>query len=181
MILVVIPAKGSSSRLANKNMRELNGRPMIDYVIDEARASERADSIVVSTDSDEIAEHVEGRGIQVVRRPTSLGGEVPLFDVYKHAAVEFGLDQVDILIGLQVDHPDRNVPVDAALAEFENAKADYMSSTDAEGTVNGSYKIYNRQMLETGESKHHIVLVDDCTNIHYAEDLERASERLSAK
>lgn len=181
MILVVIPAKGSSSRLPNKNMVMLNGRPMIDYAVMDARRSKRADRIVISTDSDVIAEHCQAQGLEVVRRSTDLGGDVPLFDVYKHAAEQVGLDKIDILIGLQADHPDRNVQVDEALAFFEAEGADLLTSTEADGTKNGSYKIYTRAMLETGAARKEVVLIDDCTNVHYPEDLERASQVLKSR
>ena len=38
MIIIIIPAKGVSNRLPNKNMTPINGRPMIDYSIDQALA-----------------------------------------------------------------------------------------------------------------------------------------------
>jgi large subunit ribosomal protein L33 len=63
MIVIVIPAKGASSRLANKNMTVLAGRPMIDHTIDAARASRRAEAIYITTDSEAIAAHAEARGI----------------------------------------------------------------------------------------------------------------------
>ena len=160
--------------MSGKNMLPLHGKPMLDYAIASARRSKRTDLIIVSTDSDKIADHAETMGVRVVRRGVELGGDVPLFDVYKHAAEEVGLDDVEYLIGLQVDHPDRNVEVDDALAYFEDQKADYMTSSEADGTVNGSYKIYTNQMLKTNNAKKHVVLVDDCTNIHYQEDLDKA-------
>lgn len=181
MIVIVIPAKGDSSRLPNKNMHDLNGRPMIDYAILEARQSNRADAIFVSTDSDKIAEHAAALGVTVIRRPTSLGGEVPLFDVYRHAAEHIGLNKIDVMIGLQADHPDRIMNVDSALAIFEEKVADYMTSTEADGTVNGAYKMYTRKMLETNDPQKHIVIIDDCTNVHYAEDLARAAELLRTR
>lgn len=179
MILIVIPAKETSSRLPGKNMLPINGSPMIDYAIAAARASKRIGRIVVSTDSDEIAEHCRTAGIEVVRRGPELGGDAPLFDVYKHAALAVGLNNIDIIVGLQVDHPDRLVGVDEALDAFESQHADYLTSSDASGKVNGSYKIYARRMLETKEPRKHVVLVDNCTNIHYAEDLDRAAHILS--
>ena len=85
MIVIVIPAKGGSNRLPNKNMAPINGRPMIDYAIDDALASRRAAAVYVSTDSDAIAAFAASRNIPVLRRPETLGGEVPIIDVYRHA------------------------------------------------------------------------------------------------
>lgn len=184
VIVVVIPAKGQSRRLANKNMIMVNGRPMLHYTIEEARRSKRATRVYVSTDSDTIAEYAEGQGIPMIRRPESLGGETSVMDVYRHAVEIIEADTgeaVSILIGLQPDHPDRDVGVDDALGMFEHEGADRLMSEDACGSHNGSYYILSRHFLETDESRKDIVLIDNCTNVHYREDLDRAAERLRAR
>jgi len=180
MIVIVIPAKGKSSRLPNKNITLLNGRPMIEYSIDEARLSKRADQIYVSTDSDEIAAHVEKMGVKVIRRSKSLGGDVPIIDVYRHALSEMpNGDKVEVLVGLQPDHPDRDIRVDEALEIFERESVDRLMSKQKDDEKNGSYYVLSRHFLTHGESRHDVTIVDDCTNIHYPEDLKRAEARLS--
>ena len=181
MIVIVIPAKGASSRLANKNMVVLNGRPMIDHTIDAARASRRAEAIYISTDSEAIAAHAEAHGIGVIRRPESLGGEVPLLDVYRHALAELDDPKISVLVGFQPDHPDRDISVDEAIEVFEVEGADRLMSTQADGVKNGAHYVLSRHYLETGESRKDVTLVDDCTNIHYPADLERAAARLAAR
>ena len=181
MILIVIPAKEKSTRLPGKNMLALNGKPMLDYAVDTARRSKRAHEIVITTDSDEIAQHAETLNVRVIRRGVELGGEVPLIDVYRHAAEVVGLNDIEYLIGLQVDHPDRNIEVDDALAFFVEQEADYLTSSESDGTVNGSFKIYTNKMLLTNDPQKHVVLVDDCTNIHHQEDLELAKRILDGR
>lgn len=181
MIVVVIPAKGASNRLPNKNMALINGRPMIDYAILDARASKRVDAIYVSTDCEAIAAHAEGLGVKVILRPESLGGEVPITEVYRHALSQLNDPDIRVIVGVQPDHPDRNVSVDEALAEFERAGADVLYSTEADGTKNGAHYIMSRRFLETGEAREPVSIVDDCTNVHYQEHLERAGARLLAR
>ena len=182
MIVIIIPAKGASTRLPNKNMSIINGRPMLDYAIDDALASKRADAIYVSTDSNSIAEHAERRGISVIRRPESLGGEVPIIEVYRHAFAKVpNHHKISTIIGLQPDHPDRDVSVDDALARFEGAEADVLNSTEADGTKNGAHFIISRHFVDTDEARKKIRIVDDCTNVHFSEDLERAARRLTAR
>lgn len=53
--LAVIPARGGSKRVPGKNVRLLDGRPLLAHAIEAARASELFDRVVVSTDSPEIA------------------------------------------------------------------------------------------------------------------------------
>jgi CMP-N-acetylneuraminic acid synthetase len=178
MLIVVIPAKGGSSRLPNKNMAPLNGRPMLDYTIDDARACQRAGAIYVSTDSDAIAAHAETLGVQVIRRPESLGGDVPIVEVYRHALATIGRDDIKTIVGLQPDHPDRRVSVDDALDMFEKEGADRLFSEEAGGAKNGAHYIMTRRFLDTDISQKDMTIVDDCTNVHYAEDLQAAEEYL---
>ncbi len=53
--LAVIPARGGSKRIPRKNIRVMNGRPLIVWAIESARACGEFSDIVVSTDDDEIA------------------------------------------------------------------------------------------------------------------------------
>lgn len=63
--LIVIPARGGSKRLPNKNIKLLNGKPLIYYTIDHARELFHDDIICVSTDSKKIKEVVEQTGLDV--------------------------------------------------------------------------------------------------------------------
>jgi N-acylneuraminate cytidylyltransferase len=179
VIVIVIPAKGASSRLPNKNMAPINGRPMIDYAIDDAQASKLASATYVSTDDDGIAAHAKARGVSVIRRPETLGGEVPIIEVYRHALANMpDGSKVKIVVGLQPDHPDRNVSVDDAIGLFEREGADVLKSTEADGTKNGAHYVLSRHFVDTGEARRTTTIVDDCTNIHFPADLKRAADRL---
>ncbi len=185
MLPIVIPAKGGSTRLPNKNMALINGRPMIDYSIDQALASKKADAIYVSTDSEVIAEHAKTRGLNVIMRPESLGGETGLLDVYRHALENINDESIKIFVGLQPDHPDRKVSVDEAIEMFQSEKGlDMLASQEADGTKNGSHCIVTRKYLESGKSPatdpiNKKMIEDDCTNVHFMDDLLKAQENLT--
>ena len=181
MIVAIIPAKGGSTRLPNKNMAPLNGRPMLDYSIDQALACDRIEEIYVSTDSDAIAEHAAARGVKVIRRPETLGGDVPLNDVIRHAFDHMGGVDVSTLVCLQPDHPDRNLSIDEVLDTFIREGADRLYCTEADGTKNGAHYVTSRHFWDTEEIRKEVVLIDDCTNVHYQEDLDRAAEILGAR
>ncbi len=55
-ILGLIPARGGSKGIKNKNIVDLCGKPLIAYTIDAACNSSYIDNIVVTTDSENIAE-----------------------------------------------------------------------------------------------------------------------------
>jgi CMP-N,N'-diacetyllegionaminic acid synthase len=181
MIVILIPAKGGSSRLPNKNIAMLNGRRMIEYSIDCALESNLSDAIYVTTDSDDIEDIAVARGIQVIRRPLSLGGDVPMIEVYRHAIKQIDHPDIELIVGLQPDHPDRNVSVDEAIGIFRREGVDRLVSQEADGTKNGAHCIHTRACLESGIVAKNIFIVDDCTNVHFQDDLDRASERLKAK
>lgn len=84
--LAVIPARGGSKRIPNKNIRNFFGKPMIAYILEAARASELFDVIHVSTESANILQTVEGLGFRVeFMRPAELADDhTPIMPVLKY-------------------------------------------------------------------------------------------------
>ncbi len=71
--LVIIPARGGSKRIINKNLYNLCGYPLIKYPIDAAKNSKLVDRVIVSTDSRDIAEKAKEIGAEVpFMRPSAL-------------------------------------------------------------------------------------------------------------
>ena len=64
-ILAIIPARGGSKGIPGKNIKELNGKPLMAYTIEEALKCPEIDRVVVSTDSKEIAQVAEKYGADV--------------------------------------------------------------------------------------------------------------------
>lgn len=64
-LLAVIPARGGSKRIPRKNIRPLNGRPLLAYTIEAALQSRLFARVVISTDCQEIAEVAIGTGGEV--------------------------------------------------------------------------------------------------------------------
>jgi len=64
-IAAVIPARLGSTRLSRKILREIAGRPMVEWVWRAAATSGLMDPVVVATDSEEVAEVCRARGIPV--------------------------------------------------------------------------------------------------------------------
>ena len=87
MALCVIPARGGSKRIPNKNARPFHGKPMICWSIEAALKSECFEQIIVSTDSDEIASIASSAGASVpFRRPAELSDDyAPTIAVVNHA------------------------------------------------------------------------------------------------
>ncbi len=64
-ILAFIPARAGSKRVPNKNIKLLGGKPLISYTIDAAKESDRVNRVVVSTDSEKIADAAKQHGAEV--------------------------------------------------------------------------------------------------------------------
>lgn len=64
-VLATICARGGSRGVPGKNLRVLGGRPLIEYTLDCARACPAVDRLVVSTDSEAIAEAARAAGVEV--------------------------------------------------------------------------------------------------------------------
>lgn len=88
--LAVIPARGGSQRIPQKNIRAFCGRPMIVWAIESALASGCFDHVIVSTDDEDIAEVALSAGAEVpFRRPPALADHhTPTRPVVNHAIVE---------------------------------------------------------------------------------------------
>ncbi len=75
-ILGVITARGGSKSINKKNIKVLLKKPLIVYTIEAAKKSGVFDRIIVSTDSEEIAEVCRKHGVEVpFMRPADLAGQ----------------------------------------------------------------------------------------------------------
>lgn len=70
--IAVIPAKGTSSRIPNKNRKPFHGKPIIEYSIDTAKSAGLFASILVSTDDADIADIAIAKGVVAVYRDKRL-------------------------------------------------------------------------------------------------------------
>ena len=89
-MLAIIPARGGSIRLPGKNIKHLLGKPLIAYTIEAALKSNLFSEVIVSTDSEEIAEIAEkfGANVPFIRPPHLATPTASSIDVLKHA-IEF--------------------------------------------------------------------------------------------
>ena len=76
MNLAIIPARGGSKRIPVKNIKEFAGKPLIAYSINAAKHSGLFDKIIVSTDSEQVAEIARHYGADVpFLRPAELSND----------------------------------------------------------------------------------------------------------
>lgn len=73
--ICIIPARGGSKRIPRKNIRLLNGIPLISYSIRAAVESKKFSQIVVSSDDEEILELALKEGVSIDVRPEEMAGD----------------------------------------------------------------------------------------------------------
>ena len=86
-LLCLMLARGGSKGVPGKNLRQLNGRPLIDYTIDAVHGARLFDRFILSTDSEEIAGRARQLGVDVpFMRPAELSGDdASALDAIVHA------------------------------------------------------------------------------------------------
>ena len=87
-ILGIIPARANSKRVTGKNLRVLNGKPLVQYAIEAALKSKLLTTVVLSSDSDEILKHATEYGdrILAIKRPSQFAtDDSPAIEFVNHA------------------------------------------------------------------------------------------------
>lgn len=111
--LYLIPTRGGSKGIPHKNIKPLNGKPLIYYTIDVARAFTSDENICVTTDDDEITKVVENYDLKVpFKRPDDLASDTAgsyevimnALDYYQAKGINY-----DAVVLLQPTSPFRNV------------------------------------------------------------------------
>ncbi len=74
-VLAIIPARGGSKGIKNKNLVKIGGIPLLGRTISSVKKCKLINSIVVSTDSVKIAETAKEYGVKVIDRPKELAGD----------------------------------------------------------------------------------------------------------
>ncbi|MCZ2845030.1 MAG: acylneuraminate cytidylyltransferase family protein [Candidatus Bathyarchaeota archaeon] len=111
-MMIVIPARGGSKGIPGKNIRMLEGKPLIQYTLEAARKLVPDNQIIVSTDNQEIKEVVEELGLPVpFLRPPQLATDTSgTYEVLLHALdfYEKNNPAPDKIVLLQPTSPFRN-------------------------------------------------------------------------
>lgn len=124
--LVIIPARGGSKGLPGKNIKLLNGKPLIQYTIDAAKKVFPLETICVSTDDLKIVAVAESLGLTIpFRRPDELATDTAgTYEVLLHAIQHYESNSFypDVLVLLQATSPFRTAAqISEAIELFDEA------------------------------------------------------------
>lgn len=132
-VLGLIPARAGSKGIPGKNVRLLAGRPLIGYTIDAARQSKEIDRVILSTESEDIAEVGRQLGAEVpFLRPADLAqDDTPMLPVVEHAVAALEREgwTPDIIVLLQPTSPLRRPEhISRAMTLLRETRADSVVS-----------------------------------------------------
>lgn len=132
-ILAVIPARGGSKGIPGKNIRPLNGKPLLTYTVEAAQNSRLINQLVLSTDDATIAEVGKSLGVSIpFIRPAELAQDhTPTLPVVQHLIeqLEENGEFYDAVCLLQTTSPFReDGMIDQAIEKFVQSNADSLIS-----------------------------------------------------
>ncbi|HSA07152.1 MAG TPA: 3-deoxy-manno-octulosonate cytidylyltransferase [Candidatus Gastranaerophilales bacterium] len=100
MIAIIIPARYASIRLPGKPLIEIKGKPIIQWVYEQAKKSKLADSVIVATDDKRIFDAVKGFGgcVEMTSSEHKSGSD-------RIAEIAGNNPEIDIAVNVQGDEP----------------------------------------------------------------------------
>ena len=160
--ILIIPARGGSKNIPRKNLRPLNGKPLIYYSIKAALQSKSVNRVVVSTEDKEIALFAKRFGANVLSRPLSLSSDdIALDPVVIHAVnacEKYWNVRYSYVVTIQPTSPlISSIDIDSIVTRLMNSSADTIISVCedkhlrwklSDGEIKPDYKKrVNRQFL----------------------------------
>ena len=133
-MIAIIPARGGSKGLPGKNIRPLNGKPLIAYAVEEGLKAKHIDRVIISTDDEEIARIAVEYGAELpFMRPAELATDTAMaVDNYIYTINRLekeGGKPIESFVVLQPTSPLRIAEdIDGAVDLFEQKGADSVVS-----------------------------------------------------
>jgi N-acylneuraminate cytidylyltransferase len=155
-VLALIPARGGSKRIPDKNIKELCGKPLISYAIEQSKNSKYVDRVLVSTDYENIRNISLKYGAEVpFLRPAEISGDKSTdYEAFFHAICWLKDNEnytPDIIVQIRPTSPLRTTDqIDLALEYFiANKDADSLRTvTRPEQHPYKMYKTNEKGYLE---------------------------------
>ncbi|OGT07440.1 MAG: acylneuraminate cytidylyltransferase [Gammaproteobacteria bacterium GWF2_41_13] len=140
-VVAVIPARGGSRRIPHKNIIEFVGKPLIEWTIEAAIASQLFDKIIVSTDDVAIAKVAEECGIEVPFLRQAASDDITPVSMATIEAIKqaqnYWNDEYDVVVQLMANCPTRgSQEIVDSYNHFTQAEVNYQLSCFKFGFMN---------------------------------------------
>lgn len=133
-IVAIIPARGGSKSIPQKNLMDFCGKPLLAWTIEQALASRHITDVFVSTDDEDIGRAARDHGAQVIKRPRKISTDTSSSEEALQHAIAWIQERkaVDTVVFLQATSPLRDdSDIDKALEKFFSEEADSLMSASA--------------------------------------------------
>ncbi|MDC0253318.1 acylneuraminate cytidylyltransferase family protein [Bacteriovoracales bacterium] len=107
-IVAIIPARGGSKGIPDKNIVDFCGRPLLSWTTERALQTKEISSVWVSSDSSKVLETANRFGANCIKRPDDISGDKATSEsAWQHALdmIEKQTGPVDIVVAMQVTSP----------------------------------------------------------------------------
>ena len=138
--LAIIPARGGSKRLKNKNLFKVWNKPMIYWSVNAAKNSAFIKSIFVSSEDKNILNYAKKIKVNTIKRPKFLSRD----NVFKMKAVQHAYKEIckkekpSLIISLQANSPNvRTFDIDKCIEKLISNNLNEVISTDINYNQNG--------------------------------------------
>ena len=151
-IVALIPARGGSQAIKNKNMIKLNNRPMISYTITAAKNSKLIDEIYLSSDDKKILRYATNQRINTIIRPKNISSNRSHSkDTVSHFIKKISkkVSKETIIVFLQPTSPLRNSKhIDDSIKKAVNSARSLVSVCEVDSNVLKSIRINTKNLVE---------------------------------
>jgi YrbI family 3-deoxy-D-manno-octulosonate 8-phosphate phosphatase len=124
-VVAVIPARGGSKGVPGKNVAPVGGQPLVARAVRAARAAQRVDRVIVSTDDLLIADVARDAGAEIVERPQHIAGDTATSESAVLHALHSAAPDADVVLLVQCTSPFlTSADIDAVTGPVVEGRAD---------------------------------------------------------
>jgi CMP-N,N'-diacetyllegionaminic acid synthase len=177
-IIAIIPARGGSKRLTDKNIFPLNGKPLLAYTIEACKKSKFINEIFVSSDSDAILNVGEQFGAKSIKRDPALADDkTPKVVAIRHVVEQLKAQNIkpDIIIIPQANSPQITSEImDEGFEMMFKYNLWEVMSADKNGVQNAAFRIVKTEHLFNTFLRAHCGFVTaDILDVHTIDDIRK--------
>jgi len=165
-VVALLPMKGNSERVPNKNIKDFNGKPLFYYMLKSLLSSNYISYVVVNTDSDNIANKVQNlfpKNVIIEKRPNEICGDF----VSMNKIIEYDINIHDSKFYIQTHSTNpllRSETIDNAIVEMKKL---YNKGFDSIVSVNKlQSRFYDIENKPINHDPKNLVRTQDLTPIY---------------
>ena len=176
--LAIIPARGNSKRIKNKNLKKLNNKPLIYWTIKAAKKSKFISNIYITSDSLNILNYCKKLNFKTILRPKKLSGNIIMPDeAIRHAYLKMK-KKFDYIVMLQPTSPLRTYQdIDNSIKTIIQNKSDSLFSSSIQSKFISKSNLFVKNFNRLGGKISTYAMSDERSiDIDNAEDFRNAEK-----